>query len=444
MDVVVPSICFSSLAGALLFYAGGRLNGGAAAAAPEEPRAIEPGIEEERAARERAEQAAFGAAKATREAVAALAEERARTTALREELTAERDARRRADAEATNDRRRLVEEAARLREGAMGAAEGRAQIEARAVAASVELEKAGREIARLRAEVEKATSAARRASGETAAFRAKVAEQEGALAGLGAAKAELGAARAELGAAKVAAEKSVAEAASLRDENAKLREELASCALEKAAAPDLAEVQRRTVTATMALRSLEQRSGEIARREEENTELRRRVEELTAAAAEAEGLRRQVRDLLAQGYARRPAHTLESEGAEGGGLAPELETGLEAGLRALRRAEPGCRTAVLSDERGLLVAAQGEDGYRLELAAAAALTTTAAERLRELLPIGEPAAMTVVDVHATELRTRWLRWNGECFLLSTIGVARDSEDVPAETLREELARLIGR
>ena len=145
----------------------------------------------------------------------------------------------------------------------------------------------------------------------------------------------------------------------------------------------------------MALRTAEQRSAEIARREAENAELRRRVEALSAAAAEAEILRRRVRDLEAMGFAQeaRAARADDDEGPVSGGL----EESLSLGLRELCEREEGCRAAVLSDLRGLLIAAHGEAGHRLELAAAAALTTTAAERLRELLPLGEPARFTLAD-----------------------------------------------
>ncbi len=101
MDVVVPSICLSSVAGALLFYAGGRLSARAPAEAPAPPtEPLSPDLEAERAARLRAEGEATGAWRSVKDAVAALAEERSRSTALREDLAGERDARERADAEA--------------------------------------------------------------------------------------------------------------------------------------------------------------------------------------------------------------------------------------------------------------------------------------------------------------------------------------------------------
>ena len=99
---------------------------------------------------------------------------------------------------------------------------------------------------------------------------------------------------------------------------------------------------------------------------------------------------------------------------------------------------------MLSDVRGLLIASFGEAAHRQELAAAAALTTTTAERLRELLPLGEPLAFTLVDANEIVFRTRWLRWEDDGFLLSTLGAAPAAGDAPAEELRRRLAALLGR
>ena len=43
-------------------------------------------------------------------------------------------------------------------------------------------------------------------------------------------------------------------------------------------------------------------------------------------------------------------------------------------------------------------------------------------------------------------RTRWLRWEDECFLLSTLGAAPAAGDAPTETLRDNqaAAALLGR
>ena len=176
----------------------------------------------------------------------------------------------------------------------------------------------------------------------------------------------------------------------------------------------------------------------------------RRVEALSGAARDAEELRRRVRDLEAQGFAREAQgfareamesvpelppseRSIESEG---------LETTLEAALEEVVAHEGGCRTAVLSDARGLLIAGAGGDGSREEIAAAAALATMAAERLRELIPVGQPVSMAVLDDNRVVFRTRWLRYGDECFLLSTLGVRTRPLEPGADTLRARLTALV--
>jgi hypothetical protein len=194
----------------------------------------------------------------------------------------------------------------------------------------------------------------------------------------------------------------------------------------------------------MKLRLLEQRAEEIAQREAENAELRRRVEALSAVAAEADELRRRVRDLEAQGFARRPLDSIGELDEVPDSMGKfELETSLELGLRELVKREDGCRAAVLSDVRGLLIAAYGEAGHRVELAAAASLTLSAAERLRDLLPLGAAKSFALVDDNAIVFRTRWLRWQDECFLLSTLGEAPEEDEGPTEALRVHVSELIG-
>jgi hypothetical protein len=436
MDVIVPSICLSSFAGAMLLYAGGRLT---PRPAPEErpDLALSLELEAERAARCRAEEHVSGTRVALDEAVAALGQERARRTALGDELAGERAARARADAEAESERRRLADESARLRVQAAQAAELGEQLatlrhkvhghsgdggevgrlraalgaaEARAAGAEIRVADLTTEISRLRADVAKAVTAGKRLSAEAAGLRAKVAEQERAMAKLEAA----------------------------------VKERAAPPPAEAREAKDLAELQRRSVEVSMKLRTLEQRAAEMDRKEAENVDLRRRVEALATSAAEADELRRRLRDLEAQGYARRQLdglHTLEDIPVSTG--KPELETSLAAGLRELCLREPGCRAAVLSDVRGLLVAAYGGAGHRDELAAAASLTLTTAERLGELLPLGPAARMIVVDENAIVFGTRWLRWADECFLLSTLGVAEPADEGATGALRAQIEELIG-
>jgi hypothetical protein len=434
MDVIVPSICLSSVAGAIFFYAGGRLR------VPRIPVAEAPSLpsdelEAERVARGRAESEAAGAVRAQREAVTALADERGRSTALREELAGERDARRRADVEAASERRRLNEDAARLRARADAA-------ETRAAALDAQLARARAELTKAQQEQEKAVAAARRLASEAANERRRLTEDAAnERRRLTEEAAKLRARQeAELSQARVRKD----EAEGLREENLRLSRAVAALESQRASAPDLAEVQRRTVSAAMQLRTLEQRAQEVTSREAENAELRRRVEALSGAAAEVEALRRRVRDLEALAFAQgTPGEAEERDEVPDSEGMRELDSSLALGLRELVKREEGCRTAVLSDTRGLLVAAYGAPGHRLELAAAAALTTTTAERLRELLPVGEPVSLSLVDDNAVELRTRWLRWAGECFLLSTIGSAPPADEAPAQALCDRLAELIG-
>ena len=454
MDVVVPSICLSSFAGALLFYAGGRLHAHGdpieSPPPPPEHKAGSPELEAERAARGRAEEESAGAWRAHQEAVAALAEERSRTVAAREELADERRARARADAEAGSERHRFAEEASRLRAHATELAEQLATlrarvtneggegarmrtqlgaVEARAVAAELRAGEVGAELVKARAELEKATGASRRLSNEATALRAKLNQQTRAAS--------------MIEATRGAAAESEAEAARLREENERLQRALAA-EKERAPAPDLAEVQRRGLEVAMKLRVLEQRSEEIARREAENQDLRRQVDALRATASENEGLRSRVRDLEAQGFAQRTlasADALDEVPDSEGRL--ELESSLELGLRELCKREEGCRGAVLSDMRGLLIAAYGASTHRHEMAAAASLMTSAAERVRELYPLGEPVSLALVDENALVFRTRWLRWSSESFLLCTVGAAPAGRDLAVEALCTELSELIG-
>ncbi len=120
-----------------------------------------------------------------------------------------------------------------------------------------------------------------------------------------------------------------------------------------------------------------------------------------------------------------------------------LENLLEGNLEALVQEETGCRTAVLADLRGLLIAASGDITYQDELAAAASLTTYTTERIRQLLPMGEPLAITMMDVNRVVLRAHWLRWQNEAFLLTTLGVAPDTGDGRDERVQTIISELLG-
>src|SRR5262249_12711317 len=160
------------------------------------------------------------------------------------------------------------------------------------------------------------------------------------------------------------------EADRLREENRRLSAAVAALEQERARTPDLAEVQRRSVSAAVQLRTLEQKALEAAGREAGNADLRRRGEALGGAAEEGEELGRRGRDLEAQAFACGAGEADEEadEIPDSEGMR-ELDSSLGLGLRELVRREEGCRGAVLSDMRGLLVAAYGVPAHRLELAA---------------------------------------------------------------------------
>jgi len=452
MDVVVPSICLSSVAGALLFYVGGRLSPRPAPPPPPPP-ALERDLSGVHEARDRAE--------------AAFAREREQTEALRAELSNAHQARAQADAEAAASLRRLADEGTRLRRSAAELTEQLAALrtrataeseartrpgldaaEARAAAAEIRTAELDAELSKTRAELEKAAATARRLSNEATALRARAATASRAATDLEAARA-----------AVAEAEASAVARARLQEENQRLAQTVATlqASLEtvretardrdRTPAPDLAEVQRKGLEAAMKLRTLEMRAAEIDRREAEDADLRRQVDALKGAEAEAAELRLRVRDLEAHGFARR---TRTLTGIEQGPDdmpvstgAPELSATLELGLRQLCKREQGCRAAVLADYRGLLIAAYGEASHRDELAAGASILTSAAERLRELLPLGEAASFTLLDEHDIVFRARLLSWGDERFLLATLGAAPPTGDPAAEAMRARIAAMIG-
>jgi hypothetical protein len=460
MDVV-PSIFLSSLAGAILFFTGGRLS---ARGAP--PPGDDGALAAEREARARAEQEA-----ATQREAA----ERAHRAAeqAREEHARVRDEAERGHAAAT---RALAAAEARAADGARAVeVEGRTRREAETAAqrrealARQELDRAQRERAAAHAQIEQARAAlaaveeragaaerragaadtrASAAEAHARAAEARATQAEGRLAPIEAraadadrlrAAAEARAARAE--GRLVAAEARAAEADRLRAENAQLCAARAVAPPERASATDLAELQRRNVELTMRARVIDQRTGEMERAQAENAELRARVEALAEAAREAEELRRRVADLTAQGFAQRladpaPPSRPPPEGAS-------LATVLERELDRLVEREPGARLAILADPRGLLIASSVGASYPHEIAAASSLTIHVSDRIRELMPLGPPASLELYDENGLCMRTRWLRFETETFLVSTVGVI-DPDDAEAADLRSRLGELIGR
>ena len=396
MDPVVPSICLASLSGALLFYAGGRFPG----PAPRRPRPdAAPG-------------AVAGAASPEGRARSGARGPRSRSPRRRPRPRA-----RRGDDAAPGPRRRAGAgagraEAASAAGGRRGGGAARAQAsQARASRARAQAGRRGgareaRGRDRRGGGAPRPRTGARPRSGETEKARASSARRAESVSRPGRAdqaRGERDQARAErdeagrstprrgpsaAGPAERAGQGGV-DAARARPRRRGRRAARRTGGREPRG--DLAEIQRAGVEASMRLRALEQRAQEVARKEAENADLRRRVDALAAAAAEADELRGGCaisRRRATRAARSRAAHDDAEEIPALRGQARAAETSISLGLRDLCAHEEGCRAAVLSDTRGLLVAAYGEPGHRLELAAAASLVTSTVDRLRELIPLG--------------------------------------------------------
>lgn len=413
---IVPSICLSSLAGAIFFFTGGRLSARAKAAL--EP--AELGAERARSARIEEE-----AERAQAEAARAVAAERA----AREEVE------RRAAAAACT----IEEQRTRLTTHAEALSAEIAELRAAAMRGAGEIEKALAGAG----ELEKARANAATAERRAAALTTDLAKVRGELSRALDENRRVAARSAENDARLARAAESEARAADLerlRAENDALKAANAALSRERESAPDPAELQRRSVELSITARALTQRAEDMDRRDMEHAELRAKCEELALRAADADELRRRVAELEAQGFARRleepaPPSRPPPEGAS-------LATILERELGKLVDREEGCRMAVLADPRGLLIAASASASYPHEVAAASSLTTYASDRLRELLPLGAPASLELYDDNGLCVRTRWLRFEDECLLVSTVGVV-DPRDVEADLLRSRLGELIG-
>ncbi|MEO5731117.1 MAG: hypothetical protein ABI134_16235, partial [Byssovorax sp.] len=241
-------------------------------------------------------------------------------------------------------------------------------------------------------------------------------------------------------AALVSAENRGQEAARLREDNTALRAQIAELQKASQDAPHGAtEAQRRDVEMGLKARALAQRNEEFDIHIAEIESLRAKVDSLTDAANETVGLRERVRDLEAQGYAAQIARgdgwTKRPVKSNSG--PDRLENMLQDKLEAVVTATTGCRTAVLADLRGLLIAASGDTKFQDELAAAASLTTYTTSRLQELFPMGKPMLMELVDINRVTLRVDWLHMDDDAFLLTTVGLAPDANPV-----REGHARAI--
>jgi hypothetical protein len=241
-----------------------------------------------------------------------------------------------------------------------------------------------------------------------------------------------------------------AERARAEAESVALRRELSAHARAEAEPMSVAEAQRVSVEIGLRGHALDRREREIARREAEYVALRRDVERLAAAQEELVELRRKVGELTARGFAL----GLPAAGGDGGASGvssarrprmasgPRLEAAIEDRLEALRVRGDGCRTAIVSDTSGLLVAATGEAAHRDALAAAVSVTTETIERLRRFLPLGEPVEIRLVDENHVVMTARWIRCDDCRLLLGTLGVASAPADPSADAIGASISDLI--
>lgn len=425
-----PSIAISSVAGAIFFFTGGRLSSRRTPAGADARGALE------------AEEAKVSALRRELAAARVVGEdEKARGAELTRALHAERAAREGADRAAKTAIERLESEGAALMSALEAERAARADAER---AAKAEIDRLARDGAAVRAQAAEVTA-------QLAELRARLAK------GVATMTSDLDDARASLQQALVEKQRLVEEVAAAKGRDALLQKEterrdkgIADLqrrleasrrrAVEAdARLADADHLRRENDRLEVAVNALaRERADEAASKDAENAALRRRVQALEGAASEVDELRRRVRDLEALGLAERleepaPRSRPPAEGAA-------LETLLERELGRLVDGEEGCRAAVLSDTSGLLIASSRHAVYPDELAAAASIAAQSAERLRALLPLGDPASLELCDVNGLSLRTRWMRIGDERFLVNTVGVLEEPDDTA--DLRSRIGELL--
>ncbi|HRI68134.1 MAG TPA: hypothetical protein PK156_28080 [Polyangium sp.] len=238
----------------------------------------------------------------------------------------------------------------------------------------------------------------------------------------------------------------------LRAENNSIRGELDLMKRTAISQKDHDALKKTNNEMALRMRTLEQRASETDYYANENSDLRRRVEELEAIALEAKQMRRRITDLEAQAFAI-SAQKTKDKGAAGRtavaqtqstpkGGEQRLENQLEDAMAALVRDETGGRVAVLSDTRGLLLAAAGEQKYSAELAAAASVVAEVAEKVRALLPFAEPQTLVLSDANNVIVRTRWLRLEDDTLALSVLGFSDDLPDPTEDKAAKTVTKLM--
>ncbi len=240
----------------------------------------------------------------------------------------------------------------------------------------------------------------------------------------------------------VTLESSVRDVERLRAENSSIRVELAELERQKAIDPgmDLPTFQRKNAELSLKERLFEQRMAEFERQAEENHALRMQVDSLETARSENEVLLRRIQSLEAHAFANQAPRRPSQKPGLVHSIDPSHPDLIDKTLAELVR-DAGCHVAVLSDLRGLLIAAAGDHEYQEELAAAASLTTFATERMRELLPMSEPDVLEWVDTNQVALRASWLRTEDDAFLLTTMSLGEKS-DSPVDRYRAVISQFL--
>ncbi len=446
MDVV-QSVWLTSIAGALLFFTGGRMWGRSLARSAE--------VDSERVRRESAERAASSAVEAWRSTDRDLAVERENSVRLAREVQAERagreqtleaveaETRARADESARMSARlaQLAGENEALRRRVEGAEAGLAKTRAELQAVTTQRDAAHQRTTRLEADLASQQRTNRIQQASESAGREKEAEATRRLQSVLADLAEVDSTARALRIELSAAQAGVKEAAHLALENAQLRQQVESLSRAQASSGGLGELARKNVELGMKLRVFEQRAETLERQGEENVELRTRLEVLAEKARRADDSAKRLAELEAQELARslvRPAPVIPTQR----GQEDRLEGALERALGTLLQGESECRAVVLSDARGLLMAAAGDRSFELELAATASLGSDVVRRLRELMPMGQPASMSIRDENGVRVQTRWLRGEDEPFLLCTLDLIRKNLPYEGEEVDRQIEGLL--
>ncbi|HEY3357653.1 MAG TPA: hypothetical protein VGQ83_30655, partial [Polyangia bacterium] len=342
---------------------------------------------------------------------AAAAAEAARLAAATRELTtaaaAERQARAAAEDRAADLDRR-------------GATTARELEEARATlaAATRAAESAATRLAHEERARREATAAADAAREEAARRRA---EHDLALAAAG----QTGVVEAEVRDLRVRLQIALTRAAEVdaaREQAARLRDEVAHLEGLRDAAAALEELRAEQRQLRLTNHLLGQRVAELQSYAVEVQELRPAAAELAAATSDLARARDRVRSLEAQLFSAGPAAVVPEPPAPVDGESVSLDDNLR---RLVDREH--LRVAVVADDRGLLIAAAGDNEHQEGIAAIAGLAEQMALRATEFLPLDGVRHVRLRDRNDMVLSCVLFRLGEEVYSLSTLGRTRPEE-----------------